>query len=105
MTAPPHSRVPHLRDSFIVAKPEPPAACCWGGTVGIVRSTTAPAHLHPAAASNAEILKSRERLLMPVFPQSRVPHPLQPYRKGWVIERSETALNLHPAETSKVEVD
>jgi hypothetical protein len=40
-------------------------------------------------------------------PQSRVPHPLQSYRKGWVIERSETALNLNPAETPKpkVEVD
>jgi hypothetical protein len=37
--------------------------------------------------------------------QSRVPHPLQLYREGWVIERSETALNLHPAETSKVEVE
>jgi hypothetical protein len=38
-------------------------------------------------------------------PQSRVAHPLQSHRKGWVIEQSETALNLHPAETSKVEVD
>jgi hypothetical protein len=37
--------------------------------------------------------------------QSRVPHPLQLYREGWFIERSETALNLHPAETSKVEVE
>jgi hypothetical protein len=37
--------VPHLRDGFIVAKPGSPPACWWGGTVGIVRSTTAPAHL------------------------------------------------------------
>jgi hypothetical protein len=35
--------VPHLRDSFIVAK------------VGIVRSTTAPAHLSPAATSKVEM--------------------------------------------------
>jgi hypothetical protein len=50
-------------------------------------------------------------------PQIRVAHPFQSHRKagpppallvgckGWVIERSETALNLHTAETSKVEVD
>jgi len=48
--------------------------------------------------------------------QHWVTHPLQPYRKpgsppallmgwkGWVIERSETALNLHAAETSNLEV-
>jgi hypothetical protein len=35
-----------------------------------------------------------------------VAHPLQPYRKGWVIERSETAVAyLNPPETSKVEAD
>jgi hypothetical protein len=38
-------------------------------------------------------------------PQIRVAHPFQSHRKGWVIERSETALNLHTAEISKVEVD
>jgi hypothetical protein len=43
MTAPPKHRVPHLRDSFIVDK------------VGIVRSTTAPAHIHRAAASKVEV--------------------------------------------------
>jgi hypothetical protein len=37
--------------------------------------------------------------------QYRVPHLLQPYREGWVIERSETVVPLHTAETSKVEVD
>jgi hypothetical protein len=43
MTAFPRTRVPHLRDGFIVAK------------AGIVRSTTAPAHLHPAETSNVEV--------------------------------------------------
>jgi hypothetical protein len=81
-------RVPHLRDSFIVAK------------VGIVRSTTAPAHL-----SDAETSKAKGGILMSAPPQSRVPHPLRPHHKGWVIERSETAVHLHRAETSKVEVD
>src|SRR5260370_13003215 len=31
----------------------------------------------------------------------RVAHPLQPHRKGWVIERSETAF-LHPSQQSRV---
>jgi hypothetical protein len=44
----PQPWVPHLRDGFIVAKPGSPPACGRGGTVGIVRSTTAPAHLHQA---------------------------------------------------------
>jgi hypothetical protein len=87
MTASPQTRVPHLRDSFIVAK------------VGIVRSTTAPAHLY-----GAETSKSRDGR-MTASPQRRVPYPLQSYRKGWVIERSETAVPLHTAEISKVEVD
>jgi hypothetical protein len=39
---PPHW-VPHLRDGFIVAK------------VGIVRSTTAPAHPNDAKTSKAEV--------------------------------------------------
>jgi hypothetical protein len=43
MTAPPSLRVPHVRDGFIVAN------------VGLVRSTTAPAHLHPAATSKVEV--------------------------------------------------
>jgi hypothetical protein len=43
---------------------------------------------------------------MPAFPQHWVPHSLQPYRKGWVIECSETAVAyLHAAETSDVEVN
>jgi hypothetical protein len=43
---------------------------------------------------------------MTASPHTRVPHPLQSYRKGWVIERSETApAHLHAPETSKVEVD
>jgi hypothetical protein len=91
--------VPHVRDSFIVAN------------VGLVRSTTAPAHLHLAATSKVEVDP-----LMPAFPQPRVAHPLQSHRKpgsppallvgwkGWVIEQSETASPLHAA-TSKVEVD
>jgi hypothetical protein len=46
---------------------------------------------------------------MSTFPPHRVrhwvAHPLQPYRKGWVIERSETAVAyLRPTESSKVEV-
>ena len=45
MTASPPLRVPHLRDCFIVAN------------VGLVRSTTAPAHLHEAATSNIEVEK------------------------------------------------
>jgi hypothetical protein len=55
MTTPPQNRVPHLRDSFIVAKPGSPPACWWGGAVGIVRSTTAPAHLPPATTSKVEV--------------------------------------------------
>jgi hypothetical protein len=43
MIAPPQLRVPHVRDGFIVAN------------VGIVRSTTAPAHLHDAARSKVEV--------------------------------------------------
>jgi hypothetical protein len=38
-------------------------------------------------------------------PKSRVAHPFRSYQKGWVIEQSETVVPLHPAETSKVEVD
>jgi len=34
-----------------------------------------------------------------------LPHPFRLHREGWVSERSETALNLNPAATSKVEVD
>jgi hypothetical protein len=37
-------------------------------------------------------------------PKPRVAHPFRSYRKGWVIERSETVVPLHTAETSKVEV-
>jgi hypothetical protein len=55
MTASPQLRVPHLRDGFIVAKPGSPPACWWGGTVGIVRSTTTPARLHPPETSNVEV--------------------------------------------------
>jgi len=36
-------------------------------------------------------------------PQPRVAHPFRSYRKGWVIERSETVVPLHTAKTSKVE--
>jgi hypothetical protein len=43
MTALPQHRVPHLRDSYIVAK------------VAFVRSTAAPAHLHAAKTSNVEV--------------------------------------------------
>jgi hypothetical protein len=43
MPAFPQHRVPHLRDGFIVAK------------VGIVRSTTAPAHLSDAETSKVEV--------------------------------------------------
>jgi hypothetical protein len=53
MTEFPRTRVPHVRDSFIVAKPGSPPACWWGGKVGIVRSTTAPAHLSEAEISTA----------------------------------------------------
>jgi hypothetical protein len=43
---------------------------------------------------------------MPAFPLHQVPHPLQSYRKGWAIERSETApAHLRDAQTPKVEVD
>jgi hypothetical protein len=42
MTPQPQLWVPHLRDGFIVAK------------VGLVRSTTAPAHLHRNAKAEAE---------------------------------------------------
>jgi hypothetical protein len=48
MPASPQPWVPHLRDGFIVDKLGSPPACGRGGTVGIVRSTTAPAHLHQA---------------------------------------------------------
>jgi hypothetical protein len=51
--APPKLWVPYLRDGFIVAKPGSPPACWWGGTVGIVRSTTAPAHLTRTPVSQA----------------------------------------------------
>ena len=43
MPALPQLRVPHLRDSLIVAK------------VGIVRSTTAPAHHHGAEIPKVEV--------------------------------------------------
>jgi hypothetical protein len=42
---------------------------------------------------------------MTASPKPRVAHPFQSHRKGWVIERSETVVPLHTAETSKVEVD
>jgi hypothetical protein len=42
LTTSPLNRVPHLRRSFIASK------------VGIVRSTTAPAHLHAAEISQVE---------------------------------------------------
>ncbi len=88
MIAPPQPRVPHVRDGFIVAN------------VGIGTFVEAPAHLHPADTSNVEMENTNVR------PSTTpVPHPLQPYRKGWGIERSETALDLHPADISKVEVD
>ena len=43
MTASPQPRVPHLHDGFIVAK------------VGIVRSTTAPAHLNLPEPSKVKL--------------------------------------------------
>jgi hypothetical protein len=101
MIGPPQARVPHLRDSFLVAK------------VGIVRSTTAPANSHPTETS-----KNQSGLLLSAPQQHRVPHPLQSHRKpgsppalpvGWkgrVIEQSETAVAcLNPTEASKVEVE
>jgi hypothetical protein len=91
MTASPQHRVkhrvPHVRDGFIVAN------------VGIVRSATAPAHL-----CGAETSKSRDGR-MTASTQRRVPHPFRFHRKGWVIERSETAVDPYTAETSKVEVN
>jgi hypothetical protein len=63
--------VPHLRDGLIVAK------------VGDFRGSENP------ETPNVPVQNMSE-------PRIRVAHPLQLYRKGWVIEQSETAVLTHP---------
>jgi hypothetical protein len=84
MTALPRTRVPHVRDSFIVAN------------VSIVQSTTAPAHLHPPETSKVEV-----SLLMPALPRTRVPHVRDSFIVANVgIVQSTTA----PAHLSEAEI-
>jgi hypothetical protein len=72
----PPQRVTHLHDGFIVAK------------VGIVQSTTAPAHIYITGRAKPQPTSSTQ-------PQIRVPHPSRRC-EGWGIERSETVLIPQP---------
>jgi hypothetical protein len=102
MTEFPRTRVPHVRDSFIVAKPGSPPACWWGGNVGIVRGTTVPAHLHPPETSKVEV-----SLLMPALPRIRVPHLRDSFivAKVGIVRRTTAPAHLHRPETSNLEVE
>ncbi len=66
-------------------------------------SSSSPSSSPPSNERAAPLFKPQKRVpqhWVP-HPQNRVPHPLQSHRKGWVIERSETALLPSPIPSTK----